>query len=443
MEEQLQEIKTIPPERLTDPHFYLDSAMDLSLKIARHYHPQADDPLTSLTVPEILASAHLAIEDLEEWVDDSVPGSHLLTVKQWRGLAKAPEWFKLARDVSWAISVALNPTNIGRYLTSRMTVNPISKQVQSNLLLAFYVTYLRHVAFYSIEMNSGRLRVGAKRYRELMQQLKQDKRPPRGTADVQTSAAAPDEVTEVTIAVVGQVKAGKSSLINSLLGERQAETDILPLTKNVERYRYEPPDVPIDFMLLDTAGYGEAGADEAQMTGMLVAFQQADVVLLVMDAGNPARHADLKILQGMARWYETKPELKPPPILGVLTHIDLLSPQMEWQPPYDWMNPSGTKEQQIREAVEFNRQEFGKLLAGVVPACTDMDRDRVYGVQEWLLPALTALLDEGHARAVMHALCAELDRDNIGTLLRQLRNAGTQMLASIMGSSGSVRSAEK
>ncbi|MFG0296548.1 MAG: hypothetical protein ACF8PG_11640 [Maioricimonas sp. JB045] len=56
-----QEIEEVTPAQMTDPQFYLKTATDLSLEIARHYHPNTSDPLSSLTVVEILAAAHLAL----------------------------------------------------------------------------------------------------------------------------------------------------------------------------------------------------------------------------------------------------------------------------------------------------------------------------------------------------------------------------------------------
>src|SRR5262249_26245415 len=55
--------------------------------------------------------------------------------------------------------------------------------------------------------------------------------------------------------------------------------------------------------------------------------------------------------------------------LAVLTHIDLLSPAMEWSPPYDWQSPKRPKEVQMREAVAAAREQLGDLVAGGVPPC--------------------------------------------------------------------------
>jgi hypothetical protein len=112
--------------------------------------------------------------------------------------------------------------------------------------------------------------------------------------------------------------------------------------------------------------------------------------------------------------------------LAVLTHIDGLSPLLEWSPPYQWQTRTGAKEQSIREAVEYTGQLFGYWLSGAVPACTDVDRDRVYGVHEWVLPAMAALVDQARATALVRTLHKGLDSGQLLQVVAQLYNAGTR-----------------
>jgi GTPase SAR1 family protein len=90
---------------------------------------------------------------------------------------------------------------------------------------------------------------------------------PAGRAEAGEGEAddAVDQVREVTVALVGQVKAGKSSLVNALLGEQRARTDVLPATGGVERYQLQPPDIPTRLVLLDTVGYAHAGPRADQL----------------------------------------------------------------------------------------------------------------------------------------------------------------------------------
>jgi predicted GTPase len=276
-------------------------------------------------------------------------------------------------------------------------------------------------------MNAGRLRHGADRYREALSQLR------NGVRDWghSPSCRSPQrEPVDVSIVVVGQVKSGKSSLINALLGERRARTNELPVTQTVKPYRLQLPDSPDRLTLWDTIGYCHDELPEHNMDKTLAAFEEADLVLLVMDATSSARRPDIEMLRAMRKWFEARRRLKPPPVLGVLTHIDGLPPVREWDPPYDWEHPSSLKEQNIQRMIEFNRQQFGELLASAIPLCTDVDRDRVYGLDSWLLPAIVALLDESRACAVIRSLHNEVDRAALWKVLQQLHNVGQQLLKS-------------
>src|SRR5262249_52431266 len=147
-------------------------------------------------------------------------------------------------------------------------------------------------------------------------------------------AAEPAEaVRRVTLALIGQVKAGKSSVVNALLGKQRALADVLPATNEVTRYELHPEGIDTRLVLLDTIRYGHAGPGDDQVQATEGAAQQSDLLLLVVHARNPARQPDAEILQKLRQWYAAHPELRMPPVLGVMTHIDLLSPAMEWAPP--------------------------------------------------------------------------------------------------------------
>ncbi|HKI34407.1 MAG TPA: hypothetical protein VKA46_21310, partial [Gemmataceae bacterium] len=87
-----------------------------------------------------------------------------------------------------------------------------------------------------------------------------------------------------------------------------------------------------------------AGPKEDQLKATREAAQHSDLLLLVLHARNPARQADLSMLQRLSVWFAARPDLKMPRVLAVLTHIDLLSPAMDWSPPYNWEQPQRPKE---------------------------------------------------------------------------------------------------
>jgi predicted GTPase len=223
---------------------------------------------------------------------------------------------------------------------------------------------------------------------------------------------------------MGQVKAGKSSFVNALLGEQLARTDVLPATAEVTRYELQPAGISSRLVLLDTVGYAHIGPKQDQLRATQESARQSDLLLLVLHATNPARQADLELLQALRTWFASQPNLKMPPVLAVMTHIDLLSPKMEWAPPYNWLKPARVKEQQINQAAAAIREQLGDYLVGVVPVCTQPDK--VYGIQEWFLPALTELLDQGHAVAFLRCLTAELDTGKVRKVFSQLLAAGKE-----------------
>src|SRR5262249_1183165 len=81
----------LDPDKLSDVSFYVQTAQDMALELARFYHPGAADPIASLTIPEMLAVVELAARDLAEMVDQYLPGGHLLTVRDWRNAKKAAD----------------------------------------------------------------------------------------------------------------------------------------------------------------------------------------------------------------------------------------------------------------------------------------------------------------------------------------------------------------
>jgi uncharacterized protein len=422
----------VDSDKLMQLEFYTAVAQEMAMELAHFYHPRAKDPLSSLTLPEILAVIELAAHDLAEMVDKYLPGGHLMTIQDWKRAKKASDWYQTASNVYWAISAAISPVNTAmRYLASQVGVSRPLALLQANLLLWFYTAYLQRLGTYLIDLNSGRLRVGAERYRQLLKtQRTADDQPPTGTAaaeDGRTEVAPVDKaeaVRQVTITLLGQVKAGKSSLTNAILGEQRARTHVLPETREVTRYDLKLEHIPTRLSILDTVGYGHTGPRQDQMPATQDAAQDSDLLLLVMHARNPARQPDLQMLQGLRKWFDARPDVKMPRVLGVLTHIDLLAPAMEWQPPYHWQQPKRVKEKQIADAVNAVHEQLGEYLVGVVPVC--VDPNKVYGIDEWLLPVLMTLLDEARAVAMLRVLRAEVDTGKIRKVFDQLLAAGKQ-----------------
>ena len=421
-----QAATTLDGDKLSDPEHYLQTAQEMAKELAGFYYPKSADLIGALTVPEILAVIELASHDLSEMVDRYLPGGHLLTIRDWQRAKKAADWYQSVNNVYWAISAVFSPLSTAlRYGTSKLGLSGPLKLLQQNLLVWFYTAFLQRLGTYLIELYSGRLRVGARRWRELV--LKEAA--PRPPALEDSEGAIPEGARHVTFTLMGQVKAGKSSLVNALLGERRAQTDVLPATSGVERYRLAPQGVPAEMELLDTVGYGHEGPKTDQVTATREAAQQSDLLLLVLHALNPARQADLQMLAALREWFASRPELKMPPVVAVVSHVDLLSPKMEWQPPYDWQHPQRPKERNIHEALAAVREQLGDILVAAVPVCTTPGR--VWGIDEALLPVLAARLDEVHAVSLLRCLHAEADTRKVRKVFDQLLAVGKTLARAV------------
>lgn len=413
----------LSPEKLSDPAFYLETSRSMAEELAAFYHPQASDPVGRLTVPELLAAVELASHDLAEMIKRYVPGGHLLTIDSLRQARKMTDWYDTARNAYWLVSALFNPLNTAvRFAASQAGLAMPWGQIQKNLIAWFYASFVHRLGTYLIELQSGRLKVGAVRYRELLDLQEGKASTPKASPGAPEIEAEAPASPRVALALLGQVGVGKSSLINALLGEQKALTDSVPTPTGITRYELKVPNVGTELVLYDTPGYGQEGVDAPTMKRVQEAAREADFLLLVLHARSPAREADLEMLHKLREWFARHPELKEPPIMAVVTHIDLLSPAMEWAPPYNWRQPARPKEKSIHECMVVVNEQLGQYVVDAVPVCTA--EGKVTGVEEDLLPAMTAGLGEARAVALLRCLHSEIDAGSVKKIFSQLFQSG-------------------
>ncbi|MBL8890417.1 MAG: GTPase domain-containing protein [Planctomycetaceae bacterium] len=432
------------PDQLTDPHFYIEQVKSLAMELAAHYYPNAQDPYSSLKVTEVLSAVHLAVEDLEELTTERLPVAQWLTIGQWQALGQTPKWYTRVQESVWLSSIVYNPLNLLRYFTSKATVEPLGQQLQQELLIRLYMKFVFQVGFYLIEMNSGRLRGGTLKYR---QYFGRQRSATFGSSPAGSPAEPSDDTTiekprppdspkselgqplceAVRIVLVGQVSSGKSSLINALLGTHEAACDVLPTTRDVQRYAINLSNTRGRVELLDTPGYGEAGASREQQQQIEQAATQADAILLVMSANTSARKPDQLLLEQLEAFYKHHPDLKFPPMIGVLTHVDLLKPAMIWNPPYDWRTPHDLKGRQIQAALNYVSSIVGKRVSMIIPVCSAKDPARRWGVTEQLLPALSHILRDAQSTSLLR-LFQESLQGTWKQTLQELKQTGLSLV---------------
>ena len=431
-----QSFAAISPDQLEDPKHYTDLALDLARQVAELYNPGAVDPFDHLTLPEVLACVELASADLDELVKRYVPGAHMLRIRDMKRARKAVGWYKTGMNVYWAGAAVVDPIQTAlRYLASKATLGSMMERLQNNVILWFHTAFIHHLGRYLIELNSGRLRVGVKRYREL---LAMHQAPPTddpaarpaatdaavGEAAVTTAATTATGPKAITMCVLGSVKAGKSSLVNALLGRAAATVDRLPVNAGV-RYDYAlPGGQPVS--LHDTSGYGQDGPTDADFAAAVEASRDSDLILLVTQATIPGRQSDVDLLDRLRAWFAEKPHLRMPPVVAVVSHVDLLSPKAEWSPPYNWRAGTRPKEANIRACVGVVKEQMGDRVTDIVPVCGREGEQ--FGIAEGLIPALASHLDHARGTAVLKAFDAEADAGKYDKLGDQVLAGGKQVL---------------
>jgi GTP-binding protein len=113
--------------------------------------------------------------------------------------------------------------------------------------------------------------------------------------------AAPEQPAGPALAIVGRPNAGKSMLLNALLGEeRVIVSDVPGTTRDAIDTLLEFEDQRLT--LIDTAGirrrgHVEQGVERHSVMRAQEAIERADVALVLMDATDPATAQDLHIVQ--------------------------------------------------------------------------------------------------------------------------------------------------
>jgi predicted GTPase len=210
---------------------------------------------------------------------------------------------------------------------------------------------------------------------------------------------------------VGQVNAGKSSLINALAQETRCAVGPLPTTARAAEYQLKLEERPT-VSLVDMRGLIDGFDKELRAQA-----ERADLVLWVASATQPARSADRQALDEFGAWSREQIARKAPRVVLALTHIDELRPANEWAPPYDLAAPAGPKARNILDAIHSVGSSLKIPANAIVPVAIPPDR------KPYNLDALWARIavDLDHARLV------QLDRLRIGGQGISLRELANQL----------------
>jgi predicted GTPase len=173
-----------------------------------------------------------------------------------------------------------------------------------------------------------------------------------------------DPVAPVRIVLIGQVNAGKSSLLNAMAREIRCAIGPLPTTSSATEHLLEVEGRSA-VMLVDMPGISERAETAPEL---LMQAERADLIMWVASATQPARELDRIGLEDFRTWTKkTQLTRRVPPVLLALTHVDELRPAAEWTPPYDITTPISPKARSIRAARDAAACAFALPVDAIVP----------------------------------------------------------------------------
>ncbi|QGU31575.1 GTPase family protein [Thermochromatium tepidum] len=389
-------------------------------RVARHFHPEVEQPLLELRVPHALLIIERASRDLRRRITDHVPLSHRLTVGalvrayRWRGFAE--RMFNLYR----AGRLALNP--VGALLSEAM--GQLHQRgfaaARQDLYRWLLQEYVRQVGRHAIELYGGLLPLNDA---EPVERLTEDsQRDLERAVEVERAPRKDLDQEPLRFLVLGRSNSGKSSLINALFGHPRAAVDILPdTTRALTPYRLELNGVD-QALILDSPG-----ADRLGYKILHDAANLADLILWVSAAHRPDRQSERQILHTLRTALAARLDRRPPPLLVVVTHIDQLRPLREWHPPYDLTDTNNLKAMSIQAAVAALASDLEVPVANVIPVC--LAEGRIYNVEDTLWTALLGQLDRVQRARLLRCQAVRRRDENWTLLRRQLANAGRFLLA--------------
>lgn len=401
------------PFSFTELEPLLARGRDTVAAVAGRFHPDAPSAWSQFSLPEALLLAERLARDFRREALHHIPGIRAVRLNHLLWLQRQSEQYGAIAQTGWRVGYGL-----WRFV--RAAVNPLQAlgQETSGLMaertvgvlsyrLRAYATRLLvlEIGRAAIDLYSGRLTLSDDEIRAAQESDR---------AAAETTVVAP-----VRILLIGQVSAGKSSLLNAMAREVRAAVGPLPTTARVSEHPLELEGRPAA-ILVDMPGLDDEIATPEEL---LAQTSRADLVVWVASAMQPAREADRKGLDAVRDWSKAQVARRPAPLLLALTHIDQLRPSAEWSPPYDVASAAGPKARSIRAAVDAVARTLDLGPETIVPIAMPPDRE-TYNID-----ALWARI----ATEIDEAKLAQLDRLRVGH-----QRLGLRELANQIGRAGRV-----
>lgn len=374
----------VAPEIVADQQRLLATARRVIEQVARHYHPQERHPVWRFTLPEALLLTERVSARLREVLLTHVPGSHMIRAGQllrlWEFKPAARRSAEVLRGMTLAYRLArwMNPSWALLAEARARLLSAAWSDAGDYLRRKGARIWVEEVGRAAIELYSGRLNVDAEQLHAAA-----------ASESFGPGVRAAELPGPLRLVVAGQRQAGKSSLVNALLGKTAAGVDVLPLTREFSGYELQRDGVS-EAVIIDTPGLD----GEASLQRIVDCAWESDCLLWVVAAHRADRGLDDAALTAVRARFAADSRRIMPPVLTVASHVDRLSPAREWAPPYDVAEPACAKAIAIREALEAIAEDLQVPLDSVVPARLD-SAARLYNI-DLLWALLLQRLERAH-----------------------------------------------
>lgn len=332
------------------------------------------------SAPEALLLAERMARRLRGDLRHYVPFADTVRLASLHWIWKQRHWLRRttrAANLAWRLKrVMVNaPVAIAQELQN-LLLGEASGVLQASSSCVVQRLLLEEVARAAVDLYSGHLQFSEAELLDIE------------LASRQVDEASQPEVDDpLRIVVVGQVSAGKTSLINALSDRELGETDVVPATMDLVSHHVGVGG--LDFAFLDTQGIdGSVATDDL----LLKQLMQADLVLWVVRANRPARAPDQALLARMRASYAEQPRRRVPSVIVVITAVDLLLDGWPWPehqlPPEAFDKLSAvmgavTRELGVTnvlpvssESPRWNIDQLGQLLVSEAASALAVQRNR-------------------------------------------------------------------
>ena len=388
--------------------------------VAAHYHPKSDRAALEIPAPHVLRVVELVAYDLRKAFSEHLPWSHVLTLGDFLRLKRLAAWAQELYFLYRVARLGYNPVSALLVEIRGMALGRLQNTSADGIKRWAAGFCVQKAGYYAIQLYGGHLLLDDVQFEQFRTAKSKD--------DLRQQEDQSERVEEepLRIMVLGQVKSGKSSLINALFGETRAAVDVVPRTRGVEPHLLERDGVP-RAIILDTGGYETADGSDDPFTELREQVLDSDLLLVVCSAGSAARAADRRLLDAVRSFFQEEPDRVMPPLIVAVSHVDQLRPLNQWDPPYDLAEPDCPKAEQIAEVLRAVREDLSLCAEEpALPVC--LKAGQLYNVEEGLAPLIVQSVSQAERVRYLRCLRHYHEEEYWQRLWQQAVNSGRLML---------------